>query len=86
MNPPPYTHTYRALQYLTPLLEHPDLNEPGLWAQLLRCHRALGEQAAAAAGGSGGAGGAGGGGGGGVEEGLALYRAQLDGMDPEDSR
>ncbi|GIM11145.1 hypothetical protein Vretimale_14678, partial [Volvox reticuliferus] len=35
----------KALQYLAPLLEHPDYNEPGLWAQLLRCHVALGELA-----------------------------------------
>ncbi|GLI63795.1 hypothetical protein VaNZ11_006880, partial [Volvox africanus] len=35
----------KALQYLVPLLEHPDYNEPGLWGQLFRCHVALGEVA-----------------------------------------
>ncbi|KAG2491648.1 hypothetical protein HYH03_010018 [Edaphochlamys debaryana] len=35
----------RALAYLTPLLEHPDFNEPGLWRALLVCHRGLGEAA-----------------------------------------
>ncbi len=72
---------YRALQYLLPLLEHPDYNEPGLWLSLLECHCALdGGKGAAAAGGEAA------GRGRGAAEGVRLYREQLEGMDKGDPR
>ncbi|GFR52663.1 hypothetical protein Agub_g15257, partial [Astrephomene gubernaculifera] len=54
----------KALQYLTPLLGHPDYSEPGLWSQLLGSHVAGGR----------------------AGEGVALYRGQLEAMDPADAR